>query len=76
MTTRDEIRDLMRRYPSSPDRTRAALDAALAEPTPALVAASILGDYGFTAGDIRAGLAEGGSIDVLAFTDDEDGDQR
>ena len=65
---RDEIRALMSRYPSDPDRTRAALDAALApvrEPAPAEIAASVLGDLGFTAGDVLDALAADGTITIL-----------
>lgn len=61
MSPADEVRRLMGRYPSNPDRTRDALDAALApvsEPTAAEMAASILGQY-FTADDIRDGLSNG-----------------
>jgi hypothetical protein len=74
---RDEIRDAMRRYPTTPARTKAALDAALRpQPTEAeLIAGQILAEYGFTAEAIEQGIAEGGSIDVLAFRDDQDGDR-
>jgi hypothetical protein len=75
---RGEIRDAMRRYPTSTERTKAALDAALApQPTEAeLTAGRILAEYGFTAEGIREGIAEGGTVEVLAFRDDEDGDWR
>lgn len=35
-------------------------------------AAEMLSRYGFTAEDIEQGIAEGGSVEVLAFRDDED----
>ena len=81
---RDEIRDAMRRYPASTARTRAALDAALSgkpdgpdRGEAAELAAEMLGRYGITADDIREGIAEGGSIGILAFRDDaEDGGRR
>lgn len=52
MSIRDDIRDLMARYPAR-------------EPTPAEQAAGMLRDLGFTAGDILDGLAAGGTISVL-----------
>jgi hypothetical protein len=61
----------MARY-HDPERVRATIDAFLSgrpEPTPADLAAEVLGQYGFTADDVREGLAEG-SIEVRAFTDD------
>lgn len=72
---RDLVRDAMRRYPTTPARTKAAIDAALRpQPTEAeLIAGQILAEYGFTAEDIREGIAEGGTIEVLAFRADEDG---
>jgi hypothetical protein len=70
MSIRDEIRDLMARYPADPERTRAALDAALApEPTAAEQAASVLGDLGFTAEDVLDALAADGTITVLPLGD-------
>jgi hypothetical protein len=75
---RDLVRDAMRRYPTTPARTRAAINAALSpQPTEAeLTAGRILAEYGFTAEGIREGIAEGGTVEVLAFRDDEDGDWR
>ena len=40
------------------------------DPAAAVLAAEVLGQYGFTAEDIRKGIAEGGSISV-AFTEPE-----
>jgi hypothetical protein len=38
------------------------------EPTAAEIAAQILSEYGFTAEDVREGIAEGGSISVTYVT--------
>jgi len=71
----DEVRRLMARYTTNPARTRAFLDAALPgtpepEPTAAELAASVLGRLGFTAEDIRQGIAEGGSVEVEVWAFD------
>ena len=64
----DEVRSLMARYPANPARTSAALDAlGRSEQAEAeQAAASVLAGYGFTAGVIEQGIAEGGSIEVRA----------
>jgi hypothetical protein len=68
----DEVRSLMARYPTSPARTSAALDAlGLSEQADAeRAAADVLAGYGFTAEDIADGLADGGEIRVIAIRDD------
>ena len=79
---RDEVRDLMARYPASPARTRAALAAAFrdeppTEPGDVELAARMLSGFGITAGEIREGL-ESGALKVTAYDPKagQDGEQR